>query len=102
MLRRLKKDALDLPEIPLNRICRDEQASKVYNEGKQEIKEQIDKIKVSNNPLAQLIQTQTSYGIYRNIKQSNQRVQSLTDLRRLWKNWLRMVRRQSSLVTGPI
>ena len=51
MLRRLKKDALDLPEKlhSIEYVEMSSKQAKVYNEVKQEIKEQIDKNKVSNN-----------------------------------------------------
>lgn len=64
MLRRLKKDALDLPEKlhSIEYVEMSSKQAKVYNEVKQEIKEQIDKIKVSNNPLAQLIRLRQATG----------------------------------------
>ena len=64
MLRRLKSDVLDLPEkvysteyVEMNKV-----QTKIYNEVKAEIKEQIDKIKISNNPLAQLIRLRQATG----------------------------------------
>lgn len=64
MIRRLKKDVLDLPEkvysieyVEMNKI-----QTSIYNEVKAEIKEQIDKIKISNNPLAQLIRLRQATG----------------------------------------
>jgi SNF2 family DNA or RNA helicase len=64
MLRRLKKDALDLPEKfhSIEYVEMSSKQAKVYKEVKQEIKEQIDKIKVSNNPLAQLIRLRQATG----------------------------------------
>ena len=64
MLRRLKKDALDLPEKfhSIEYVEMSSKQAKVYHEVKQEIKEQIDKIKVSNNPLAQLIRLRQATG----------------------------------------
>lgn len=64
MLRRLKKDALDLPEKfhSIEYVEMSSKQAKVYNEVKQEIKENIDKIKVSNNPLAQLIRLRQATG----------------------------------------
>lgn len=64
MLRRLKKDALDLPEKfhSIEYVEMSSKQAKVYNEVKQEIKEQIDKIKISNNPLAQLIRLRQAIG----------------------------------------
>jgi SNF2 family DNA or RNA helicase len=64
MLRRLKKDALDLPEKfhSIEYVEMSSKQAKIYNEVKQEIKEQIDKIKVSNNPLAQLIRLRQATG----------------------------------------
>ncbi len=57
MLRRLKKDALDLPDklYTTEYVEMNAKQSKIYNEVKAEIKEAIDKIKISPNPLAQLI-----------------------------------------------
>lgn len=64
MLRRLKNDVLDLPEkvhsteyVEMSKL-----QTKIYNEVKSEIKEQIDKIKISNNPLAQLIRLRQATG----------------------------------------
>lgn len=63
-LRRLKKEVLDLPEkvytteyVEMNR----KQAS-IYNEVMAEIRLNIDKIKMSNNPLAQLIRLRQATG----------------------------------------
>ena len=57
MLRRLKKDALDLPDklYTTEYVEMSTKQAKIYNEVKAEIKEAIDKIKISPNPLAQLI-----------------------------------------------
>lgn len=57
MLRRLKKDALDLPDklYTTEYVEMNAKQTKIYNEVKAEIKEAIDKIKISPNPLAQLI-----------------------------------------------
>lgn len=64
MLRRLKKDALDLPDkINSTEYVEMSKAQTIiYNEVKAEIKEQIDKIKISNNPLAQLIRLRQATG----------------------------------------
>lgn len=64
MLRRLKKDALDLPDkIHTTEYVEMSKAqTTIYNEVKAEIKEQIDKIKISNNPLAQLIRLRQATG----------------------------------------
>ena len=64
MLRRLKKDALDLPDkIHSTEYVEMSKAQTViYNEVKAEIKEQIDRIKISNNPLAQLIRLRQATG----------------------------------------
>ena len=57
MIRRLKKDALDLPDklYTTEYVEMNTKQTRIYNEVKAEIKEQIDKIKISPNPLAQLI-----------------------------------------------
>lgn len=64
MLRRLKKDSLDLPEKfhTLEYVEMSKEQTRVYNEVKKEVKEQIDKIKVSANPLAQLIRLRQATG----------------------------------------
>jgi SNF2 family DNA or RNA helicase len=64
MLRRLKKDVLDLPDkIHTTEYVEMSKAqTTIYNEVKAEIKEQIDKIKISNNPLAQLIRLRQATG----------------------------------------
>lgn len=64
MLRRLKKEVLDLPEKlhTLEIVEMGKQQSIIYNEIKQEIKENIDRIKVSTNPLAQLIRLRQATG----------------------------------------
>jgi len=64
MLRRLKKDALDLPDklYSIEYVEMSAKQTKIYNEIKQEIKQQIDKIKISNNPLAQLIRLRQATG----------------------------------------
>ena len=64
MLRRLKEDALDLPE----KIYIDEyvdmtaKQEQVYKEVSMEIKANIDKIKIANNPLAELIRLRQATG----------------------------------------
>lgn len=64
MLRRLKKDALDLPDkiYTTEFVEMSKAQTTIYNEVKAEIKEQIDKIKISNNPLAQLIRLRQATG----------------------------------------
>lgn len=64
MLRRLKSDVLDLPEKTFinEYVDMSSKQSKVYNEIYQTIKQDIDKIKVSNNPLAQLIRLRQATG----------------------------------------
>lgn len=64
MLRRLKKDALDLPEKfhSIEYVEMNSKQAKVYAEVKEIIKEEIDKIKISNNPLAQLIRLRQATG----------------------------------------
>lgn len=57
MIRRLKKDVLDLPEkvYTTEYVEMGKLQEKVYKEISEEIKANIDKIKISANPLAQLI-----------------------------------------------
>lgn len=64
MLRRLKKDVLDLPDKinSIEYVEMNKAQTTIYNEVKAEIKEQIDKIKISNNPLAQLIRLRQATG----------------------------------------
>ena len=64
MLRRLKKDVLDLPDKihTIEYVEMSKAQTNIYNEVKAEIKEQIDKIKISNNPLAQLIRLRQATG----------------------------------------
>ena len=64
MLRRLKKDVLDLPDkiYTTEYVEMNKAQTTIYNEVKAEIKEQIDKIKISNNPLAQLIRLRQATG----------------------------------------
>ncbi len=64
MIRRLKKDALDLPDklYTTEYVEMNTKQTRIYNEVKAEIKEQIDKIKISNNPLAQLIRLRQATG----------------------------------------
>lgn len=64
MLRRLKKEVLDLPEkLYINEYV--EMSAKqwqIYNEVANEIKSNIDKIKFANNPLAELIRMRQATG----------------------------------------
>jgi SNF2 family DNA or RNA helicase len=64
MIRRLKKNVLDLPEkvYSTEYVEMGKAQTDIYNEVKAEIKEQIDKIKISNNPLAQLIRLRQATG----------------------------------------
>lgn len=64
MIRRLKKDVLDLPEkIYTTEVVEMSKAqSVIYNEVREEIKQNIDKIKISSNPLAQLIRLRQATG----------------------------------------
>jgi len=57
MLRRLKKDVLNLPEKihTIDYVEMEPEQWKIYNEVKEELKQNIDLIKVGNNPLDQLI-----------------------------------------------
>ena len=64
MLRRLKKDVLDLPEkTHINEyVDMTPKQAKVYKEVKMEIKSNIDQIKMANNPLAELIRMRQATG----------------------------------------
>lgn len=64
MLRRLKNDVLDLPEKTYidEYVELTPNQQKVYNEVYKEVKQNIDKIKVSPNPLAQLIRLRQAIG----------------------------------------
>lgn len=64
MLRRLKKDVLDLPEkVYINELVEmsDKQQS-LYAEAMGEVRDNIDKIMTSNNPLAQMIRLRQATG----------------------------------------
>jgi len=64
MLRRLKKDVLDLPEkVYVNELVEmsDKQQS-LYAEAMGEVRDNIDKIMTSNNPLAQMIRLRQATG----------------------------------------
>ena len=64
MLRRLKKDVLDLPEKTyINEYVEmTPKQAQIYKEVTAEIKSHIDEIKMSNNPLAELIRMRQSTG----------------------------------------
>lgn len=64
MLRRLKKDVLDLPEKTYveEYVEMSPKQKKVYDEITMEIKSNIDKIKSANNPLAELIRMRQATG----------------------------------------
>jgi len=64
MLRRLKKDVLDLPEkiYTTEYVEMSKEQQKIYNEVREELKENIDKIMISPNPLAQLIRLRQATG----------------------------------------
>lgn len=64
MLRRLKKEVLDLPDKlrSIEYVEMNSKQAKIYDEVKQVIKEQIDKIKINNNPLAELIRLRQATG----------------------------------------
>lgn len=64
MLRRLKKDRLDLPDkiYTTEYVEMTPAQSKLYKEVHDEIKNSIDKIKMSNNPLAMLIRMRQATG----------------------------------------
>lgn len=64
MLRRLKNDVLDLPEKTYidEYVELTSNQQKIYNEVYNEVKQNIDKIKVAPNPLAQLIRLRQATG----------------------------------------
>lgn len=64
MIRRLKKEVLDLPEkiSTTEYVEMTDAQSKIYAEVEQALKEDIDKIKLSPNPLAQLIRLRQATG----------------------------------------
>lgn len=64
MLRRLKKDVLDLPEKTYieEYVEMSAKQTKIYNEVTMEIKSNIDQIKMVNNPLAELIRMRQATG----------------------------------------
>ena len=64
MLRRLKKDILDLPEKTYidEYVEMSAKQSIIYKEVQQELKSNIDELVISNNPLAQLIRLRQSTG----------------------------------------
>ena len=72
MLRRLKKDVLDLPEKTYidEYVEMTAKQAKIYREVTAEIKDNIDQIKMANNPLAELIRMRQATG-YTGILSSN-------------------------------
>lgn len=64
MLRRLKKNVLDLPEklYVTDYVEMGTEQTKIYNEVKKAIMEEVDKIKLTSNPLAQLIRLRQATG----------------------------------------
>lgn len=64
MLRRLKDDVLDLPEKTLidEYVEMGDEQSKVYSMAHADIKSNIDKLKMTNNPLAELIRLRQATG----------------------------------------
>lgn len=64
MIRRLKKDVLDLPaKLYIDEMVEmTEKQRKIYNEVSSEVKRNIDKIKTAPNPLAQLIRMRQATG----------------------------------------
>lgn len=85
MLRRLKKDALDLPEKihSIEYVEMNKDQTTVYNEVKAEVKDNIDKIMVSPNPLAQLIrlrQATAHTGILSNTIQESAKLDRLEEI----------------------
>lgn len=84
-LRRLKKEAMDLPDKihTVEYVEMEPKQAKIYAEVKSEIKQNIDKIKISNNPLAQLIRLRqaTGYtGILSNSVQLSAKLDRLEEL----------------------
>lgn len=85
MLRRLKEDVLDLPEKTYidEYVEMTPKQEKVYKEVSSEIKENIDKIKMANNPLAELIRMRqaTGYtGILSNTIQESAKLDRMEEL----------------------
>lgn len=64
MLRRLKENVLDLPEkILINEYVEmGKEQTKIYNEAHSDIANNIDKIKMANNPLSELIRLRQATG----------------------------------------
>ena len=64
MIRRLKKEVLDLPDkiYSTEYVEMSSKQAVIYNEVREELRTNIDKIKMSNNPLAQLIRLRQATG----------------------------------------
>ena len=64
MIRRKKEDVLDLPEKirTVEYVDMGSKQAKIYNEAKTKIKQDIDKVKLSNNPLAEFIRLRQATG----------------------------------------
>ena len=64
MIRRLKKDVLDLPDkiYSTEYVEMGKQQAAIYNEVKEELKQNIDKIRISSNPLTQLLRARQATG----------------------------------------
>ena len=85
MIRRLKKEVLDLPEkIYIQEVVEmSTSQALIYKEVSEELKANIDKIKISSNPLAQLIRLRqaTGYtGILSNTIQQSAKLDRLEEL----------------------
>lgn len=80
MLRRLKKDVLDLPEkLYIDEYVEmDDAQTSIYNEVSSEVLANIDKIKMSPNPLASLIRLRQATG-YTGILSTNVKVSAKLD-----------------------
>lgn len=85
MLRRLKKDVLDLPEKTYIEefVEMSKDQWKVYNEVTMDIKNNIDQIKCANNPLAELIRMRQASGytgILSNTIQEGAKLERMTEI----------------------
>ncbi len=125
MIRRLKREVLDLPDKlhTTEYVEMSKDQNKIYNEVMMDIKRNIDKIKISNNPLAQLIRLRqaTGYtGILSNQIQESAKLDRLEELVEeivanddkviIFSNWTsmtgptfeRLKRFNPALITGEI
>lgn len=123
MLRRLKKDVLDLPEkLYINEyVDMSAEQAKIYKEVTMEVKDNIDKIKSAPNPLAELIRMRqaTGYtGILSSLVQTSAKLDRMEELVEeavengkkvvIFSNWtqitdevvLRLVKYAPAVITG--